>query len=211
MYDHYSSVRCHGGGRRLDLVHYCSASSSITRVYRGVAAHSTWNYWTEPTVVKIPASESSTGQETEKVEWNLRPAWQRGGLCVAHVLAGCMFAGGLLGKRQLFIRSVYLASPEIPAGTKPVADVRRLIIQSAAETKDVGYDYPVKGSWLEPGQSNDEIILRSSWANLNSRFSLPLRSAEVSGTKYATVEEAREKLAEEWKQLLPLATTTQKR
>ncbi|KAH6917930.1 hypothetical protein BKA70DRAFT_1415963 [Coprinopsis sp. MPI-PUGE-AT-0042] len=174
-----------------------------TLAFAGSSVLTTWNYWTEPVPVKLPA-ETPGGEERQVIRWNLRPAWQRGGLCLAHTLAGCMFAGGILAKRSLYIRSVYLVSPSVPANQKAAVDLRRLIVQSAGNSNSTGYEFPVQGSWLEEGESREQIVLRSTYANVQSRFVLPLQGASVCGQEYP-LEEARGKLIAEWRTLQPPA------
>ncbi|TFK26573.1 hypothetical protein FA15DRAFT_702683 [Coprinopsis marcescibilis] len=168
-------------------------------IISGSAIHLTYNHWSEGVAVATP--EGSQEKQPQQMEYQLRPTWQRVGLCAAHFVAGCCFAGGLLAMKAQLVRSVILASPPVRPGQKPVGEIRRLIVQTAAHRKDVGYSFSAKDTWLEKGRDDTEVLLRSSYGS--GRFHLKLAGASIDEQKYPSTEESRKKIIEVWREFTP--------
>jgi hypothetical protein len=160
----------------------------------------------------VPPPKDAPEGTQSTVEWNLRPTWQRAGLCAGHFVAGCFFAGGLLGMKAQFIRSVTILPPKVVSGagaakskaatTKAhTGDFGTAVIQNASHPKNAGFEFPLRTSWLEEGRDKTEISLRSS--ELGSRWFLGLTDASINGKKCVSTDEARSLLLNQWKTIRP--------
>lgn len=183
----------------------------------------TWNHWTEAKI--IPPAEADTNTQSEdgqtgggRIEWDLRPQWQRFGLCAAHFVFGCFFAGGLLGLKSQFIRSVTIlpssASTAAATGSKKVSSAAattlptRALIQTAGHPRNTGWEFPIHSSWLEEGRDKNELQLRNSEAN--SRWFLGLDGASIYGKHCVSRDEARASLINAWRALQPASSAALK-
>ncbi|KAJ2925369.1 hypothetical protein H1R20_g11662, partial [Candolleomyces eurysporus] len=157
-------------------------------------------------IVPPPKDAPEGAQST--VEWNLRPTWQRAGLCAGHFVAGCFFAGGLLGMKAQFIRSVTIIPPKVVPGAKPgkahhtaTGDFGTAVIQNVSHPKNTGFEFPLRTSWLEEGRDKTEILLRSG--ELGSRWYLGLTGASINGRECVSRDEARSLILNQWKTIRP--------
>lgn len=146
------------------------------------------------------------------MEWTLRPAWQRAGLCAIHVVAGAFFAGALLGMKAQVIRSITILpskaasasaaapKPTLPSGkTQPPPDLRTVVIQNASDSKNTGYGFSFRSMWLEEGREKSELMLRSK--EVNGRWYLNMDGAVINGKKTSTLDEARGLFINHWEEL----------
>lgn len=168
------------------------------------------------------SSDLDSPAPASTVEWELRPTWQRFGLCGAHFLFGCLFAGGLLGLKSQFIRSVTILpnAAATTAGTTKAAATgtsrraalaavaelpKTAVVQTASHPKNVGWEFPLRSSWLEEGRDKKELMLRCG--DVNSRWFLGLDGASINGKQCVSNDEARSLLINAWKTIRPGVAT----
>ncbi|KAF6751687.1 hypothetical protein DFP72DRAFT_906847 [Ephemerocybe angulata] len=205
-------------------------------IVTGAFIELTWSHWTEATIIPPPEPlptdppySPSNPAPQATVEWNLRPTWQRSGLCAAHFLFGCFFAGGLLGLKSQFIRSVTVvpskaaaqaasssasstASAAAQAAHKRFSSTsardlpKTAIIQNASHPTNTGWEFPLRTAWLEEGRDKGELLLRSG--EIGSRWYLNLQDAKINGKECVSKDEARSLLLNAWKAVQPAALPT---
>lgn len=173
----------------------------------GTATGFTWNYWAQRVPKKVSGSEQSASKDDQtaaptEMEWVLRPAWQRAGLCAGQFLFGVTFAGSLLGIRARFVRSLTILpgrpvtpGPNLSAAKIPM-DGRRVFIQTADNRDNFGVELPIRKGWLEEGRDRSEIIVQFGGAK--GHWFVGLHDSFINGEKLS-LEDARSRFIKEWK------------
>ncbi|KIK69191.1 hypothetical protein GYMLUDRAFT_35259 [Collybiopsis luxurians FD-317 M1] len=169
----------------------------------GSAIELTWNHWSRPIDGK---SDSEVPSHSEYYE--LRPIWQRLGLCLGFFVGGAGAASALFiaGFRYTKVLDVF---PPINAAVvnstrmdksavqKALTEERRVFIQSARHSRSRGITFPLSQCTLHRGRADSEVLLTVD--NEKGHWHIALDDdAIVNGQKYKG-SAAREVILKEWK------------
>lgn len=135
----------------------------------------TWTKWTLPP--KKPGDAPAP-----------RPAWQRAGLCLAHLSVGVGFATLLLIARSRVVRVLHI----LPAsGGAP----KQLLIAGAHRHGTRGAVVPFARTRIDPGRDETEVILRIQ--DVRGHWWIGLSRARLRGTPVPAVR-LRDAFRAEW-------------
>jgi hypothetical protein len=118
-----------------------------------------------------------------------RPAWQRAGLCLAHLSLGVGFATLLLIARSRVVRVLHI----IPASDSGAP--KQLLIAAAHRHGARGAVVPFARTRIDPGRDESEVILRIH--DVRGHWWIGLARARLRGTSVPAVR-LREALMAEW-------------
>ena len=135
----------------------------------------TWTRWTLP-----PAKPGDTPVR--------RPAWQRAGLCLAHLSLGVGIATLLLIARSRVVRILHIFPPSAGAP-------KQLLIAGAHRHGKRGAVVPFACARIEPGRDKTEMILRIQ--DVRGHWWIGLAHARLRGTP-VPVERLRDAFLAEW-------------
>ena len=135
----------------------------------------TWTKWTVP-----PSNPGDTPE--------LRPAWQRAGLSLAHLSLGVGFATMLLIARSRVARILHI----LPAsGNAP----KQLLIAGAHRHGTHGAVVPFARTRIDPGRDDSEVILRIQ--DVRGHWWVGLTRARLRGSSVPTAR-LRDAFMAEW-------------
>lgn len=135
----------------------------------------TWTKWTVP-----PSKPGDTPE--------LRPAWQRAGLSLAHLSLGVGFATMLLIARSRVARILHI----LPAsGNAP----KQLLIAGAHRHGTHGAVVPFARTRIDPGRDDSEVILRIQ--DVRGHWWVGLTRARLRGSSVPTAR-LRDAFMAEW-------------
>ena len=137
----------------------------------------TWTKWTLP--------PEKRGDEPAR-----RPAWQRAGLCLAHLSLGVGFATLLLIARSRVVRILHVIPPTSGGGAP-----KQLLIASAHRHGARGAVVPFARTRIDPGRDESEVILRIQ--DVRGHWWIGLTRGRLRGTPVPAVR-LREALMAEW-------------
>jgi len=124
----------------------------------------TWTKWTLP-----------PEKPGDDVPPRLRPAWQRAGLCLAHLSLGVGFATLLLIARSRVVRILHI----IPASGSGAP--KQLLIAAAHRHGARGAVVPFARTRIDPGRDESEVILRIE--GVRGHWWIGLARARLRGTQ----------------------------
>ncbi|KAF8627770.1 hypothetical protein AX17_006135 [Amanita inopinata Kibby_2008] len=164
----------------------------------GSAIELTWNHWSKLVsdlekisiknkVTSGDASSSSTAGD----HYIMRPAWQRLGLCAAHLTVGVGIAVALLVTQARFIRTVAVIPPTAPK------QGRQVFIQCAHNWRNHGMTFPLSRCSLEEGRNETEMVFRVNGER--GHWYIGLSDAIIYGRPAAMLD-ARDAILQEWKE-----------
>ncbi|KAF8891862.1 hypothetical protein BD779DRAFT_1513548 [Infundibulicybe gibba] len=111
----------------------------------------TWNHWS--TLVSDLERVSPKPADAPQNAWIPRPAWQRFGLCAAHLGLGAGCAAALLVAQLRFVRTLAVLPPAGKEG-------RQLFVQCAHNWRKNGTLFPLARCTLQEGRNETEMVLR---------------------------------------------------
>jgi hypothetical protein len=135
----------------------------------------TWTKWT------LPPEKSGDAPV-------LRPAWQRAGLCLAHLSLGVGFATLLLIARSRVVRILDIIPPSSAAP-------KQLLIAGAHRHGMRGAVVPFERTRIDPGRDKTEVILRIQ--DVRGHWWIGLTRARLRGTPVPAAR-MRDALLAEW-------------
>jgi hypothetical protein len=135
----------------------------------------TWTKWT------LPPEKSADAPV-------LRPAWQRAGLCLAHLSVGVGFATLLLIARSRVVRILHIIPPSADAP-------KQLLIAGAHHHGMRGAVIPFERARIDPGRDKTEVILRIQ--DVRGHWWIGLTCARLRGTPVPPAR-MRDALLAEW-------------
>jgi hypothetical protein len=118
----------------------------------------------------------------------LRPAWQRAGLCLAHLSLGVGFATLLLIARSRVVRILHIIPPAADAP-------KQLLIAGAHRHGMRGAVVPFERARIDPGRDKTEVILRIQ--DVRGHWWIGLTRARLRGTSVPAAR-MRDALLAEW-------------
>ncbi|KAF5377705.1 hypothetical protein D9757_009355 [Collybiopsis confluens] len=162
----------------------------------------TWKHWTEP--VETDKKSNSSEATHSHSEFQLRPVWQRLGLCLGFFVGGAGVASMLFIAGFRYIKVLDVFPPLGNAATRKAnmpavagLEERRVFIQSARHSRSRGISFPLSNCTLHRGRADSEILLTVD--NEKGHWHIALDDdSVVSGQKYKG-SAAREVLLREWK------------
>ncbi|KAH9047288.1 hypothetical protein EDB84DRAFT_503275 [Lactarius hengduanensis] len=119
-----------------------------------------------------------------------RPAWQRAGLCLAHLSLGVGFATLLLVSRSRIVRVLQV----IPASSSSGAP-KQLLIAGAHRHGARGAVVPFARTRIDPGRDGSEVILRIQ--DVRGHWWIGLNRARLRGVQVPAVR-LRDAFMSEW-------------
>ncbi|KAG6920042.1 hypothetical protein DXG01_010110 [Tephrocybe rancida] len=151
----------------------------------GSAIELTFNHWSSqvPDVEKL-----AKGNEAPNPEFVLRPAWQRIGVCTAHMFFGAGVAAALLVAQTRFVRTLAIIPPSGNEG-------RRLFLQCAHNLARRGMVFPLSKCTLGNGRNTTELILRV--AGERGHWYIGFENSAINGN-YLIGHEARAGVLAAW-------------
>jgi hypothetical protein len=135
----------------------------------------TWTKWTLP-----PEKPGDTPVR--------RPAWQRAGLCLAHLSIGVGIATLLLIARSRVVRILHIFPPSAGAP-------KQLLIAGAHRHGKRGAVVPFACARIEPGRDKTEMVLRIQ--DVRGHWWIGLTHARLRGTRVPAAR-LRDAFLEEW-------------
>ncbi|KAI9465141.1 hypothetical protein BJY52DRAFT_666322 [Lactarius psammicola] len=120
-----------------------------------------------------------------------RPAWQRAGLCLAHLSLGVGFATLLLIARSRVVRILHI----IPASGNGGGTPKQLLIAGAHRHGARGAVVPFSRTRIDPGRDESEVILRIQ--DVRGHWWIGLTRARLRGTSAPAVR-LRDAFMTEW-------------
>jgi hypothetical protein len=117
-----------------------------------------------------------------------RPAWQRAGLCLAHLSSGVGFATLLLIARSRVVRILHVLPPSAGAP-------KQLLIAGAHRHGTRGAVVPFARTRIEPGRDKTEVILRIE--DVRGHWWIGLNRARLRGTPVPAAH-MRDAILAEW-------------
>lgn len=169
-------------------------SSNVPHV-SGSAIELTWNHWSK---LVNPSKESLDGSSKPSPlpdYYELRPVWQRLGLCLAHLGIGIGAGVALITTHIRVIRTFAILSP--PTTSTSQGDLRRVFIQGAHNWKQNGSIFPINKCSLDPGRDDTEMILRVKGER--GHWFMGLDGAKINGRE-TSLAKAQTAIWSDWKQ-----------
>ncbi|KAG5645405.1 hypothetical protein DXG03_006229 [Asterophora parasitica] len=160
--------------------------TKLIRHARGSAVELTYNRWSTP-ASNLEDSANGKGSPPPN-EYVLRPAWQRTGLCAAHMIFGIGIAVALLVTQTRFIRTLTIIPPS-------GSDGRRVFVQCAHNLRKNGLVFPYNKCSIRDGRNKTEMILRV--AGERGHWHLGLEDAVIHGREIP-LPEARAEVLADW-------------
>ncbi|KAK7036473.1 hypothetical protein VNI00_011670 [Paramarasmius palmivorus] len=159
----------------------------------------TWRHWS--VLVKDEPDPASKEENAPVADhWELRPTWQRAGLCTGFFAGGVMTAAILLVARGRYVRTLDVFPPleAITSSTKklpPKLPTRKVFLQTAPHGRGRGVVFPLSKCSLQHGRDDTEMVVRI--IGERGHWYLNLDSALVNGQKLSRWE-ARDAIVKEW-------------
>ncbi|PFH46580.1 hypothetical protein AMATHDRAFT_154495 [Amanita thiersii Skay4041] len=175
----------------------------------GSAIELTWNHWSQlvSDLEKIGTKNKeasggvstptpTTGTNSEGASYIMRPAWQRLGLCAAHLTLGVGVAAALLVTQARFVRTIAILPPATT--TTPASQSgRRVFVQCAHNWRNHGMTFSLSRCSLEEGRNETEMVFRV--LGERGHWYVGLQDAIVHGHQVGVLQ-ARNAILEEWRQ-----------
>ncbi|ESK97276.1 hypothetical protein Moror_17841 [Moniliophthora roreri MCA 2997] len=169
----------------------------------GSAMEITWRHWS---VLKPENKEKEEGEH-----WQLRPLWQRAGLCTGFFAGGVMTAAILLIAKGRYVRTLDVfplidttsttstatrsKKPQIPAASGP----RKVFLQTTSHRgRGQGVAFPLSQCSLQHGRDDSELVVRIIGERGHWYMNLD-KGALVNGQKLSKWE-ARDVIVRQWKE-----------
>jgi hypothetical protein len=158
----------------------------------------TWQHWTRR--VSPPDAKGSSANASTKdtpptpAQWELRPEWQRVGLCLGQFGLGMFFASLVLTLRTRIVRTL-LVLPPLPPSPGVKATPRQIFIQCANHSKEVGHVFPMSSTEIPHTQRTLDLLLHVE--GIRGGLSLGLDGVRINGEERPK-DKVREQLQELW-------------
>jgi hypothetical protein len=165
---------------------------------RASAMQLTWQHWTRrvsPADAKGSRADASTKETPPaQAQWELRPEWQRVGLCLGQFGLGMFFASLVLTLRTRIVRTL-LVLPPLPPSPGVKSTPRRIFIQCANHSKEVGHVFPMSSTEIPHTQRTLDLLLHVE--GIRGGLSLGLDGVRINGEEKPK-DKVREQLQELW-------------
>lgn len=156
----------------------------------------TWKHWSKPVDGKSDSKNP--------IDYNLRPTWQRLGLCLGFFTGGVAAASALFIAAFRYTKVLDVFPPLAATFTQPSAQAarkaleqRRVFIQSARNSRSRGITFPLSQCTLHRGRADSELLLTVDKERGHWYIGLD-DDAIIDGKKY-TGSAAREVILKAWK------------
>ncbi|KAG7091185.1 hypothetical protein E1B28_010236 [Marasmius oreades] len=171
----------------------------------GSAMEITWRHWSS--IVEDDLNDTKDSQKTDEnfaEQYELRPVWQRAGLCSAFFAGGVVAASAILIARVRFLRILDVFPPleQLTSTTKKsrpsmLSQIpkRHIFIQSSSYTRGRGVSFPLSRCVLHEGRDDTELFLEI--AGERGHWYIGLHGALINGRKSSPLE-ARDAIIQQW-------------
>ncbi|KAF9012725.1 hypothetical protein BDQ17DRAFT_722307 [Cyathus striatus] len=114
-------------------------------------------------------------------KWELRPTWQRAGLCAVFIASGCGIAGGILHARSRVIRALTLTPRTFEISAQPKKPRQLLFMQTFDHKETGGFLIPLRICSLREGRRPSQLLVQIE--GRRGAWELNLEDATIDGSQ----------------------------